>query len=308
MIVLALLVASCGGGSDDSSASSTAATLALDPTETAATVDGTPIATATLLDLAGDGAGPEELADNLRRLIINQVLEDAVVDFDVAVGQGDEDRAREAIVAEVTGGSGATLEEVLSDAGISSVAFDLIVRQTALASAVELYLADNAPPPRDEDLQALYDEQIGDRANVCAAHILLETRADADSALARAVGGEDFGDLARELSTGPSGPDGGDLGCSSPAAYVAPFAAATLEADVGTAFGPVETQFGFHVILVTDRTVPTLDDVRDELAAALLSDVFPAWLTAQVQAAVVRVDPVFGRWVTDPSPGVVPPS
>ena len=122
------------------------------------------------------------------------------------------------------------------------------------------------------------------------------------------LAGEDFGELATELSTGPSGPNGGDLGCNNPGSYVPAFAAATLEADIGTAFGPVETQFGFHVILVTRREVPTLEDLREELTSRLLGDVFPVWLTAQMESAVVVVSPRYGRWVTDPSPGVVPVS
>ena len=95
---------------------------------------------------------------------------------------------------------------------------------------------------------------------------------------------------------------------NNPGLYVPAFAAATLEADIGTAFGPVETQFGFHVILVTQREVPTLANLREKLTFRLLGEVFPVWLTARVEAAVVVVSPRYGRWVTDPSPGVVPVS
>ena len=84
-------------------------------------------------------------------------------------------------------------------------------------------------------------------------------------------------------------------------------AAATLEADIDEPFGPVETQFGFHVILVTDRTVPTLEELEPELTTILMQDVFPVWLNAQVAAAAVTVDPAFGVWTTDPTPGVIPP-
>jgi len=133
---------------------------------------------------------------------------------------------------------------------------------------------------------------------VCAAHILVGTDDDAAAARDGALAGEDFGELARELSTGPSGPNGGDLGCNNPGSYVPAFAVATLEADIGTAFGPVETQVGFHVILVTRREVPTLEDLREELTSRLLGVVFPVWLTTQMESAVVVVSPRYGRSVT----------
>ena len=78
------------------------------------------------------------------------------------------------------------------------------------------------------------------------------------------VAGEDFGTLAMELSTGPSGPSGGDLGCGVPSQFVAEFSLATLQAEVGVPHGPIRSSFGWHVILVSERTAPIFEDLRDD--------------------------------------------
>lgn len=103
-------------------------------------------------------------------------------------------------------------------------------------------------------LQALANERALAEVTVapevlCSSHILLETEADAVAARDRAAAGEDFAELARELSTGPSGPAGGDLGCGLTSAYVPEFSAGARDAGIGVS-PPVESQFGWHVIEV----------------------------------------------------------
>jgi len=61
--------------------------------------------------------------------------------------------------------------------------------------------------------------------------------------------GADFAALAKEHSEGPSGAKGGDLGVFAPGRMVKPFSDATAKLKIGAVSGPVETQFGFHVIL-----------------------------------------------------------
>ena len=93
---------------------------------------------------------------------------------------------------------------------------------------------------------------------------------DAATAQARAVAGEDFADLAREVSTGPSGPNGGDLGCSLTSAYVPAFSDGARDTGVGVS-APVESQFGWHVIEV--RSIgPASVDVHPELDQASVDD------------------------------------
>ena len=80
--------------------------------------------------------------------------------------------------------------------------------------------------------------------------------------------GADFAELAAERSTGPSGPNGGQLGWFGPGMMVAPFEEAVVALEVGEVSEPVQTQFGWHVIILNESRVeelPSIDDIRAEL-------------------------------------------
>ncbi len=124
----------------------------------------------------------------------------------------------------------------------------------------------------------------------CVRHILVDTEAEGDDIMTRLADGEDFSELAIELSTGPSGPNGGELGCSSADGYVPEFRDAVNEAEVGAFVGPVETQFGFHVIVVDGFEPGPPPDGRT-LAATRLQE--------RLAAAVVEVDENVGTWDSD---------
>lgn len=121
-------------------------------------------------------------------------------------------------------------------------------------------------------LQAAYDETFGSAEPATeynASHILVDTREEALDIVAELEGGADFAELAKEKSTGPSGPRGGELGWFGPGAMVAPFEEAMIALEVGSVSEPVETQFGWHVIRLNETRqtdTPSLDEVRGELA------------------------------------------
>lgn len=123
----------------------------------------------------------------------------------------------------------------------------------------------------DEEILAEYAAQIeaSPDQQYKARHILVETQSAAVDLISDLDGGADFEALAKEHSTGPSGPNGGDLGWFASNQMVKPFAdaVAALENGKYTA-APVQTQFGWHVILredSRDAEPPTLDAVRDVL-------------------------------------------
>ncbi len=78
-------------------------------------------------------------------------------------------------------------------------------------------------------------------------------RTQANDVLARIRAGEDFAEMARTYSTDGSAASGGDLGWFGPGRMVKPFEDAAFAAQVGRVVGPVETQFGYHLIEVTER-------------------------------------------------------
>jgi peptidyl-prolyl cis-trans isomerase C len=123
----------------------------------------------------------------------------------------------------------------------------------------------------DEELRALYDEQLeGDPGlEFKARHILVESQGEAVDIIAQLEDGADFAELAKEKSTGPSGPSGGDLGWFPPDRMVPEFSNAVQALNDGEySKAPVQTQFGWHVILreeSRESVPPPFESVRDAL-------------------------------------------
>ena len=125
-----------------------------------------------------------------------------------------------------------------------------------------------------------------------ASHILMETEDEAREILALLDEGADFATLAQEHSTGPSGPRGGDLGWFGKGQMVPDFENAVLSMTPGTYAGPVQTQFGYHLILLTDRRVmarPSLEEVRGELEVELQNAAVETHLRALMDGADVSL-------------------
>jgi peptidyl-prolyl cis-trans isomerase C len=104
---------------------------------------------------------------------------------------------------------------------------------------------------------------------VRARHILVEEEADAIAVVERLEAGEEFADVARDVSQDPgSARNGGDLGFFAAGRMVAPFSEAAFALEAGEVSDPVETQFGWHVIKVEERRMtplPTFEDMRDQI-------------------------------------------
>ncbi len=114
-------------------------------------------------------------------------------------------------------------------------------------------------------------EKYAQEHEIKARHILVDTEATAKDIIAELDEGADFEELAKEKSIGPSGKEGGDLGYFTKGAMVPEFSkvAFSLEKGVYTK-EPVQTQFGWHVILVEDKRsikAPSFEEVKDRLKA-----------------------------------------
>ncbi|WP_108836820.1 peptidylprolyl isomerase [Tateyamaria sp. Alg231-49] len=127
----------------------------------------------------------------------------------------------------------------------------------------------------DTALQDAYEARFEDAEaaeEYNASHILVETEEAALAVKEEIEGGADFAAVAREKSTGPSGPNGGQLGWFGTGAMVPSFEAAVVALEVGEVSAPVQTQFGWHVIILNESRVqerPTLDAIRSELEEGL---------------------------------------
>ena len=87
-----------------------------------------------------------------------------------------------------------------------------------------------------------------------ARHILVEDQHECQGLKDQIEAGADFAELAKEHSQCPSGQQGGDLGEFSPGQMVKEFDEVVFSADPAKIHGPIQTQFGYHLIEITSRT------------------------------------------------------
>jgi peptidyl-prolyl cis-trans isomerase C len=87
-----------------------------------------------------------------------------------------------------------------------------------------------------------------------ARHILVDSQAQCEELKQEIEAGADFADVARQHSKCPSGRQGGDLGEFGPGQMVKEFDEVVFSGALNTVLGPVRTQFGFHLLEVTQRT------------------------------------------------------
>ncbi len=91
-------------------------------------------------------------------------------------------------------------------------------------------------------------------AAATARHILVESEEKCNQLKEQIDAGNDFAEVAKQHSTCPSGSSGGDLGSFGPGAMVPEFDKVCFEEEVGVVHGPVKTQFGYHLLEVTERS------------------------------------------------------
>lgn len=148
----------------------------------------------------------------------------------------------------------------------------------------------------EDDLKAAYEQMIGSqpvKAQVKARHILVKEEEEAKGVIKMLDEGADFVKLAKEKSTGPSGPNGGDLGYFGQGQMVPAFEAAAFALDKGAhTKEPVKTQFGWHVIKVEDKRdepKPSFEDVRAELRGFVTQQKFSKLLNELKAKAEIEI-------------------
>lgn len=145
----------------------------------------------------------------------------------------------------------------------------------------------------EADIAAAYEEQYTNADDIPefrASHLLVETEEEAAAAKARIDEGAAFADVARDVSTGPTGPNGGDLGWFGLGAMVPEFENQITSLDVGGVSEPFETQFGWHVATLVETRAqpkPTIDQVRGQIANQLQEAAITARLEVLAEATEV---------------------
>ena len=161
----------------------------------------------------------------------------------------------------------------------------------------------------DKAVQDAYDEKYKSAAPALeyhAAHILVDSEDKAKALLKQIEGGAAFADVAKANSTDGSAASGGDLGWFGKGAMVKPFEDAVLAAPVGKVVGPIKTDFGWHLILVSETrnaAAPDMATVHDALAADIQKAAIAAFIKdvtdkAKVTRTDIVVDPAMMKDVT----------
>jgi parvulin-like peptidyl-prolyl isomerase len=175
------------------------------------------------------------------------------------------------------------------------------LRETLPVQKVQEKVAGNAEPT-DEEIQKFYEQnkeaQFTTPEQRCVRHILFakDQEQKAEDVKKQLEDGADFAKLAKEYSQDPgSAENGGDLGCLGKGETVPPFEEAAFGAEEGEIVGPVKTEFGYHILEVTDakpqQTRPLSEvesQIRSQLSQEEQSQAFSKWLDEQKKQRNVK--------------------
>ncbi len=161
----------------------------------------------------------------------------------------------------------------------------------------------------EDAIQKAYDAKYKSAApslEYHASHILVDSEDKAKALFKQIQDGAKFADVAKANSTDGSAASGGDLGWFGLGAMVKPFEDAVVAAKVGVVTGPIKTDFGWHLILVTETrnaAAPAFADVHDELAKQTQKDAIAAFIKsvtdkAKISRSDVVVDPALIKDLT----------
>lgn len=170
-------------------------------------------------------------------------------------------------LASVKESAGEQFETLLSQNGLSEEGLKENIRINLLSQKAleEMEVA-------DEDIQKYYDQASQE---LHARHILVADEETAKEAIKRINDGEDFADVAKELSSDGSAEKGGDLGWFTVGMMVKEFNDAAYALELNTLSEPVKSQFGYHVIEVTEKRpvedYGTLEEKKEEIREQLLA-------------------------------------
>ncbi|NMB12279.1 MAG: hypothetical protein GX977_08330 [Firmicutes bacterium] len=196
--------------------------------------------------------------------------------------------------------SKAMFEEDLKNSGLTPKELKTLLRNNMKIEKLQEGLIEGLQVS-DEELRSAYEE-------VNARHILVRPEGDGEDAQKNAleqaeqlvqelVGGAEFATVAREHSADTGSKDnGGDLGWFGRGQMVEPFENAAFVAEVGEIVGPVESQFGYHIIQVMDRKKATGEEfeeakaeLRDKLLGDKRRDKLTGWFSELKETAVIEI-------------------
>lgn len=244
--------------------------------------------------------------DMINSFVTRELLRSASLTEEVEVAESN----IVAAISQIESGipAGQTLDDMLGQSGITMQEFrDRLVEDIRIRELLHVHM-EAVPKATAEEIDAYYAEnpdQFTSGESVSASHVLVKVEPGADEAvkaekrkLAEShrqalVDGKDFAELAREVSEGPSGPNGGSLGTFGRGQMVKEFEDAAFSQEVDAIGEIVETQFGYHIIQVqahNEAGVRPLEQARPEIEGQLNGTRQQAAFDAYVQELRAKAD------------------
>jgi parvulin-like peptidyl-prolyl isomerase len=248
----------------------------------------------------------EQFRDDLFRVIFNEaMLTSAEEDFGLT--DLDSPESREAYLASAAPREQEYIASIADDPNLTDEAVELAATALVIRSEVISSLANDAAT-----IEQVWRSAGDTLIEVCASHILVASEEEALAVMVRIDAGGPFATVADEVSLDTVS-SGGALPCPiSPSAFVGPFGAAVATAPVGEATGPVQTEFGFHVILVESREGPqSAADLAENperwLSAEMTEAMWNGWINGVAESAVIVVRSDIGTWISAANAILPPP-
>lgn len=268
----------------------------------AATVDGTDISRDKLESFIEEFAANRQLpladgivqSDDARNLLAGMIKAKVYTDFLARYGKPLTKAQRDAVRADIGTDQ---IKNLSTD--LQSLVIDLNAATNAITEL---------DPPSDAAIEKLYNEKPSLTGAMCASHIVVKKKATAQKMLSMLSNGAKFADLAKKYSTEPAAKEsGGALQGQSADGKTGPcmsileyqqnfdpaFTRGALAARAGVPYGPVQSSFGWHVILLAPW-----DQVKDAALDLVKGEPGPNLATGYLANADITVDPAYGRWAS----------
>jgi len=242
LVAAVALLSACTRPSGDAGSGTAAAT----DSKAVATVNGKPISS--------------EMFDVFLRAVTGKPADEATAE--------EKDQLLDQLISMTLAAEAAQKEGLNKDADVKA-RMDLLQTQVLAEAATEKYAETH--PISEEDLKAEYDQQVASMPKEFKArHILVESKETAESLIRDIKAGGDFAKLAeKESKDSGSAPQGGDLGWFTAQTMVKPFADAVSSMEKGAMTEePVQSEFGWHIILLEDvrsPQPPAFEDVKQQV-------------------------------------------
>jgi peptidyl-prolyl cis-trans isomerase C len=239
----------------------------------------------------------------LEKLLARELIFQEAMACGIVAEEGAIDAERQKIVANFP--SEDDFFVTLEKAGIDAMMYHRMLRQDITVNLMTDKKLKELYDPSEEEIQELYTtrkEQMVRKGRIRASHLLLKFQNDDKGAalatilkLKEQATSDSFAALAREHSACPSSTGGGDLGWFRKGDMVKPFEEAALSQKIGVIGEPVETQFGYHLLMVTDReenSPMTIDEARPQIINVLKGEagsrLIAAWVEELKRRAVIE--------------------